>query len=225
MEGPVNVSMDYMYAYERTGKNKETKHNPPHLIVIEHEHGRCWAHRTPNKGAHDRAHWSPRRIVQDLDNNGLKDVTIQLKSGQESSTNNVQTMVHGIRPGMVIPTNSPVGEPQCNARVENVIRSVQEKVRALRHQVGNNIKCRALDDAALMSWLVRWAAELLSKYAPGDNGRTPYERIRQEACAVPIARFAEAVVYTCPTTVRRNKGVPVKKMGIYLGTNERTEES
>ena len=89
----------------------------------------------------------------------------------------------------------------------------------------SGIKCRVPDDAPLMSWLVRWAVELLSKYAPGDDGRTPYERIRNEACSVPIASFGETVLYLPLTTVKRNKGDPVKRMGIYLGTNERTEES
>ena len=225
IEGPIKVSMDYMYLYERTNKNGESKHNPPHLIVIEHLHGRCWAHQVPNKGVHDKAHWLPRKVVQDLDNKGMKDAKIQLKSDQEPAIINVQTMIQEIRPGMVITTNSLVGESQCNGRVENAFRRAQEKVRALKHQVESGIKCRVLEDAPIMSWMVRWAAELLSKYAPGEDGRTPYERIRHEICAVPIAPFGEMVLYLPFTTVKRNKGDPVKRMGIYLGTNDRTEES
>ena len=163
--------------------------------------------------------------MQDLDNNGMKDAKIQLKSDQEPSIINVQTAIQEIRPGMAIPTNSPVGESQCNGRVENAIRRVQEKVRALKHQVESGVKRRIHEDAPIMSWIVRWAAELFSKYAPGDDGRTPYERIRQEACAVPIAPFGETVLYLPLTTVKRNKGDPIKKKGVYLGTNERTEES
>ena len=225
LEGPIKVSMDYMYLHERTNKYKETKHNPPHLILVEHRHGRCWAYQVPNKGVHDKASWLPRRIVQDLDNNGLEDAKIQLKSDQVPSIVKLQTAVQEIRPGMVIPTNSPVAESQCNGRVENIIRRVQEKVRTLRHQLESNIRYKISDDAPIMSWLVRWAAELLSKYFPGGDGRIPYERIRQESCAVPIAPFGESVMHLPLTTVKRNKGEPVKKMGVYLGTNERTEES
>ena len=223
-KGPTKVSIDYMYLHERSGRSQE-KHNPPYMVMIEHRHGRCWAYQVPNKGVHDRANWLPTRIVQDLDNNGMKDAKIQLKSDQEPSIVNVQIAVQDIRPGMVIPTNSPVGESQCNGRVENTIRRIQEKTRALRHQLEHNIKCRIPDDSPIMSWLVKWAAELLSKYAAGDDGRTPYERIRQESCAVPIAPFGETVMYLPLTTVKRSKGEPVKKTGIYLGTNERTEES
>ena len=137
---------------------------------------------------------------------------------------NVQNAVQEIRPGMVILTNSQVGESQCNGRVENAIRRIQEKARVLRHQLENGIKCEVLDDAPIMSWLVKWAVELLSKHAAADDGRTPYERIRQEACAVPIAPFGETAMYRPLTIVKRSKGEPVKRIGVYLGTNERTEE-
>ena len=109
----------------------------------------------------------PKRIVQDLDNNGLKDAKIQLKSDQEPSIVNVQSMIQEIRPGMVIPTNRPVGESECNGRVENAIRRIQEKVRALRHQVKQGINEKILDEALIMAWMVRWAAEIIPKYSPG----------------------------------------------------------
>ena len=128
-----------MYLHERIGKDKEVKHNPPHLIVIEHRHGRCWAYQVPNKGVHDRASWLPKRIIQDLDNNGMKDAKTQLKSDQEPAIVNVQTAIQELRPGMVIPTNSPVGESQSNGRVENAIKTIQEKTRTLRHQVEHGI--------------------------------------------------------------------------------------
>ena len=53
--GPTKVSMDYMYMYDRIGKHRDIQHNPPYLIVIEHRHGRCWAHQVPNKGVKDGA--------------------------------------------------------------------------------------------------------------------------------------------------------------------------
>ena len=112
IDGPIKVSIDYMYLSERTGKNQEPNHNPPYLIMIEHRHGRCWAYQVPNKGVNDKANWLPRRMVQDLDNNGMRGAKIQLKSDQEPSIVNIQTAVQEIRPGMVVLTNSPVGESQ-----------------------------------------------------------------------------------------------------------------
>ena len=94
------------------------------MVAIEHKHGRCWAYQVQNKGAHGAAHWLPKRMTQDWENSGFKDVRIQLKSDQETSIINVQTAIQEIRPGMVIPTNSPVGESQCNGRVEDAIGRV-----------------------------------------------------------------------------------------------------
>ena len=214
IDGPIKVSIAYMYLSERTGKNQESNHNPPYLVMIEHRHGRCWACQVPNRGVNDQANCLPRRMVQDLDNNGMRDAKIQLKRDQEPSIVNIQTAVQEIRPGMVVLTNSPVGESQCNGRVENAIKRIQERTRALRHQLENGIRRKIPDDVSIMSWLVKWAAEVLSKYAPGDDGRTPYERIRQETCVVPIAPFGEAVLYLPLTILKRSKGQPVRKMGI-----------
>ena len=72
---------------------------------------------------------------------------------------------------------------------------------------------------------MRWAVEFLSKYSIGDDGRTPYERIRQETFVVPIMPFGEMVFDMPLSIVKRSKGEPAKTPGIYLGTNERTEET
>ena len=89
-EGPTKISMDYMYLSERNKGDTETANNPPHLVVIDHRHGRIWAHRIPHKGVFGKAKWVPRRMIQDLSNNGMQNVTIQVKTNQEPSIVNVQ---------------------------------------------------------------------------------------------------------------------------------------
>lgn len=67
-----------------------------------------------------------------------------------------------------------------------------------------------------MAWLTRWAAEVVSKYAPGEDGRTPYGRTRHENYVVPIVSFGETVLYFALKTVRRNKGDAAKREGMWL---------
>ena len=86
-------------------------------------------------------------------------------------------------------------------------------------------KMNIKDDAPLMAWLVRWSAELLSKYSRGDDGKSPYERIRGEPSKVPLVPFGEKVLYLPMKIVKRSKGMSAKKPGIWLGINERTEET
>lgn len=50
-DGPTKMSMDYMYLGERNKGDQDTFDNPPHLVVIDHRHGRIWAHRVPPNGA------------------------------------------------------------------------------------------------------------------------------------------------------------------------------
>ena len=79
-------------------------------------------------------------MVQDWDNNGFKDVKVQLKSDQEPAIVELQSAIQLARPGSVILVNSPVGESESNGRVENTIRRIQEKTRVLRHQLETNMK-------------------------------------------------------------------------------------
>ena len=109
--GPIKVSIDYMYLHERRGKYKDTSNNPPHMVMIEHRHGRCWAHRVPNKGVMDEAYWLLERMIEDLDNSVMRLDSIQLKSDQEPAIISVQKRIQELRPN-IIPINSPVGESE-----------------------------------------------------------------------------------------------------------------
>ena len=220
----MKISIDHMYLRERKGNYRESNENPPRMIMVDHRHGRCCAYRVPNKVVFEESHWLPERMVQDLDNNGMRHEQSQMKVDQEPAIVAAQEAIMELRPN-VIPTNSPVGESECNGRVENAIRRIQEKFRAFRHQVEQGIGEKIPDDSPVMSWLVRWAADVISKYALGDDGRTPFERIRREVCAVPLVLFGGIVVYLPLHIAAGNNGEPVKKQGVWLGTIERIEEA
>ena len=178
------------------------------MVIIEHKHGRCWSHQVPNKGVNEGAHWVPKRIVQDLENNGLGETRILLKTDQEPAIVCVQRAIQDIKPE-IIPINSPVGESACNGRIENAIRRVQEKMRTLRHQLETGIGQTIPDQSPIMAWMAKWAAELISKYSLGEDGKTSYERIRKETCQVPLVRFGESVMYLPMKIVHVNKGEPI----------------
>ena len=224
-KGPIKTTIDYMYVHDRKSQSGETSWNPPYLIAVEHKHGRCWAYRVSNKGAYGAAHWLPKRMVQDWENSGFKDVRVQLKSDQEPSIVELESALQPTWPGVLIQVNSPVGESESNGRVENTIRRIQGKVRVLRHQMETNMKVKIPNESPIISWKVRWAAELLSQHSPGEDGRTPFERIRGERCVAPVILFGEQVQYLPMKTVHKSKGEAAKKSGVWFGNNERTEES
>ena len=223
-DGPTKVSMDYMYLHERIGKYRDVQHNPPYLVVVDHKFGGCWDHQVPNKGVNDTAHWVPKRVLQDLENSGLGKTRILLKIDQEPSIVCLQKVIQDLNPE-IVPINGPVGESACNGRVENAVNRVQEKMRALRHQLERGIGTSILEQSSIMAWMAKWAAEFISKYSPGDDGKTPYERIRQERCKVPLLPFGEFVMYLPMKTATSSKGTPSKKPGVWLGIIEGPEDS
>ena len=223
--GLVKISMDYMYLHERNGPNREESYNPFHLLVVEHRYGRIWAYRVPNKGIMDEAEWLPKKIVMDFNNNGMQDVSWHVKIDQEPAIVTLQAFIQEFCPSGVVPTNSFVGESACYGRAENAIKRVQDKARVLRHLVESCMKRKFLEHSPFMVWVVRWAAEVLSKYAPGIDGGPPYERSREEKCLVPLVPFGERVMHLPFQTVKCSKGVLAKRPGIWFGASERAEET
>ena len=175
--------------HDRVGRHEETKWNPLYLVMVEHRHSRVWAYQVPNQGPNDDASWLPATMLQHWEDCGYKEMRVQLKVEQEPAIVSLQTVIQRMRPKDVIPIDSPVGESESNGRVENAIRRVQERTRVLRHQVEERIRCKIFDSSPLLAWMVRWAAELISKYSCGDDGEFPHERLHGEKCPTPLVPF------------------------------------
>lgn len=225
IRGPTKVSFDHMYLHERPDAFQEGAHNLQHLVTVGHKYGRVWAYRVPSKGASAEAAWLPNSIIKDWGNNGTEDAKIQRKADQEPSIVRFQPAMQNSRQARVIQANIPLGESECNGRAENASKRVQEILRVLRHQIGQRTKQKLDDVSPVMAWTVRWAAEIIPTYAKGSDGLTPYERIRQEPCVIPLVPFGETVMYLPAKTARGNNGDSAKKICLWFGTTERTEEA
>ena len=129
----------------------------------------------PHTGVLGEAEWVPNQKLKDINNMGYKDVAIQIKSDQEPSIVTVQEYMRFRRDSPIVPTNSPVGESECNGRAENAIRRVKEKTRTLMAQIEEGIKEKLPNAAAIIPWMVRWSGELISKYAPTQQHRLVFQ--------------------------------------------------
>ena len=96
------------------------------------------------------------------------------------------------RPELTRVSYGPTADPR-NLSLDSRVRRIQEKTRALRHGLERGIKDKVQDNAPIMAWLVRWAAELISKYSCGGDGESPHERIHGEKCTTPLVPFGEPV--------------------------------
>ena len=53
-----------------------------------------------------------------------------------------------------------------------------------------------------MQWLVRWAAVAVSRFQPGKDKNTAYERHTGRSCDIEVVPFGEAVLYRKPEVAR-----------------------
>ena len=70
--------------------------------------------------------------MRDIGNAGCVDVKFMFKSDQGASIVTLQHEIQRSRDAKTIPVNSPVGESECNGRVENAIKRVQIKYRTIK---------------------------------------------------------------------------------------------
>ena len=77
----------------------------------------------------------------------------------------VQEYIRLYRSSPSIPISSPVGESECIGRAENAIRRVKEKVGTFMAHLGDGIGEKIQKGAHIIPWMVRWAGEIISKYA------------------------------------------------------------
>ena len=77
----------------------------------------------------------------------------------------------------------------------------------------------------MMSWLVNFTGEVLSKYKVHANGRTSYEMTTGHRWQTTACGFGERVHFKTTTEkTRKNKMDTEWDVGFYLGSNPRTTE-
>ena len=209
------ISMDLMYLYNKGER--------PTLVMTDHENGRVWCYALKDKTILGGNGWIQKRIAQDIDNSGHKDVKIMIKSDQEMAMVALQHEVQRIRDAKTIPVNSPVGESECNGRIENTIRRAQDKIRTLKCHIEAETGLDLNKMPDLMSWVIRWSGELITRYHLGMDKKTAYERIRGKVCNKAICQVGESVLYMpldSPNT-DNNKSEARMREGIWLGTRLR----
>jgi hypothetical protein len=93
-------------------------------------------------------------------------------------------------------------------------------------QIEDKADMKIQGDEAIVEWMVRWAAMVVSRYLVGKDGRTAYERRKGRLCRMVCIPFGETVWYR---EVRKNKeqvGKLETEMheGIWLGHASQTNE-
>ena len=94
----------------------------------------------------------------------------------------------------MIPQGPPGGDHMAKGRVEMAVRGVKRHCRTLRISAEQNTIVRIADDSPLLSWLPRFAAQVMNKMRIGKDGMTSEMRRTGRRWRKPTAQFGESLV-------------------------------
>ena len=185
------ISADYGF-FGAEGEDVEVFVSGPDapILCVKDRRSKCiWAHPVPSKGVEDP--WGKLCLAKDLEKTGYARVI--LKSDQEKALgavlNSAKQLWTAKSGGEVILEKSPKGEKASNGEVERAVQEVHGLCRTfkeyLEFQVG-----QVLDPKwCIMTWLVEFAAVAYNILFVGDDGLTPFQRLKGKPWRVPLPAF------------------------------------
>ena len=87
--------------------------------------------------------------------------------------------------------NSAPGDSRANGAAGRAVQTLGEHVRAIRAGLHGRLDSVTRGSHPVMTWLVQHAADCISKYQVGEDGKTGYERSKGEPCSRSAVEFGE----------------------------------
>jgi hypothetical protein len=181
-----------------------------------------FAHPVSKKGmGHEHG---AKEMIKDIAKVGHTEII--LKCDGEPALKQVQEEVKARREQETTLENSPVGCSRSNGIAERAVQALGEQVRvmrsALRHRVGRVFSA----GHPVTMWLVEHAADVMTKYQVGKDGKTAYERIKGKAYKKEMVEFGEVVHYRLGKRIGKMEKLEVRwGRGVFLGVIWRTGEA
>ena len=122
-----------------------------------------------------------------------------------------------------MPQEAPQGDHQANGEIEAAVREVKRQCRALKYALEAKLGFQLEDGDPMLSWLPRHAADLISRYRRGEDGKTPEQRRTGKQWRKPALEFGEAIMYKPAVAQTRPSGLqPKMELGRYIGHHGRS---
>ena len=112
-----------------------------------------------------------------------------LKSDGEPAIVAVREALARCHGGRVTPEQTPAGEHQANGTAEEAGRTIRDHARVLKIDFQSKIKRYIEATELVMPWLIRWSAMAVSRFNPGADRKTPYERQTGGSCDTEVVPF------------------------------------
>ena len=210
------VAIDYTFMKTADQENQTTI-----LVMKDTKYGAYFAYCVPQKGAAQE--WIIKRITDDIESLGHRDIV--LKADGENAIKEVQDKVRLARREGTVLENATRANSQANGLIEGANNIIKAQVRTIKDALDSRIGEKVHSGSTIMTWIVRYAAQLISRYSIGTDGKSAFRRIRGKECMVPVAEFGECVWYKPHEGVQpkaENKAEPRWRNGIWLGFEQGT---
>ena len=206
------VALDYGFL---TQENADTF---PLLICRDSKYGQTGATCCERKGPIAYSISFLVGFIEDLDFH-----RIILKCDCEPSTQALQdAVIHACVGVEVIPQGPLEGDHMANGRFEMAVREVKRHCRTLRMFAEQNTSVRIADDSPLLSWLPRFAAQVMNKMRIGKDGKTSEMRRTGRRWRKPMAQVGEKVWFHKNGEDGVSSSASRKTQGIFVGHHDRT---
>jgi hypothetical protein len=208
------ISVDYGF-----GGSPESPANELPILIVKDRFSKCvWAHPVPSKGL-EHPHGS-RCLLNDVRETGYK--RLILKSDQEPSIRALCTEVKNGFSGEIIPEVAPKeNHEKSNGEAEATVKQIHGMVRTLREALQCQAKLHLPVKHPVLAWMIEHAGTLLTLFSRGDDGLTPFHRLKGRPWRVAIPPFGERVEFMHRT---RHKLHARWKAGIFLGVKRLSSE-
>ena len=107
--------------------------------------------------------------------------------------------------------------------IESAVREVKRQIRVCKYALEARLGQQLEETDPVLSWLPRHAADLISRYKVGLDGKTAEQRRTGHSWRKPALEFGEKILFKeARPELRQSTFAPVMEEGRYLGHHGRT---
>ena len=220
--GYPEISFDYCFPRrEKRGESISV------LVGREKRSQMLIAHVVPVKGA--GAQWIVDQVVRDIRKLGVHGKII-LKCDQEPAILDVMNAICRARGEdstgemLTVIEMAPKGESQSNGRAERAVQELEEGLRTHLLDLDAKLKTEVEIGSPAVSWLVENVADIVNKQNVGEDGKTPYERIKGKKHHGEFCEFGSQVMHKVPVKPQGGLMAPRWLPGTWLGKRWNSDE-
>lgn len=192
------------------------------LVGVDKASDAILAHVVPEKGT--KFEWFASQVDRDVKKFGYHGRIVVKSDGENAVKDLMQELARKRRELPTVVETSKPYDSKSNGRAEGAVRRLESQVRALKIATERNVGVVMDVHSAVFAWLVEHAADVLTKCSVGSDGRTPYERMKQNKYHGEMVEFGSMVMVKLQGKLQggimREGWIP----GLWLGKRWTTDE-